>query len=73
MHVSPEDADVRGLVSYGPDALDMWARSADIVDKILRGRKPTHIPIEEPTKFALVVASRRRRRLVWQSPNLPRL
>jgi putative ABC transport system substrate-binding protein len=34
---------------------DRWAQSADIVEKILRGKKPTHIPIEEPTKFALVV------------------
>ena len=33
----------------------MWARPADIVEKILRGKKPTHIPIEEPTKFAPVV------------------
>ena len=34
---------------------DRWAQSADIVEKILRGKKQTHIPIEEPTKFALVV------------------
>jgi len=34
---------------------DRWAQSADIVEKILRGKKPTHIPIEERTKFALGV------------------
>jgi ABC-type uncharacterized transport system substrate-binding protein len=55
MHVFPEDTDAGGLISYGPDALDMWARSADIVDKILRCKRPADIPIEQPTKFALAV------------------
>jgi putative ABC transport system substrate-binding protein len=55
MHVFPGDTDAGGLISYGPDALDMWARSAEIVDKILRGTKPADIPVEQPTKFDLVV------------------
>jgi putative tryptophan/tyrosine transport system substrate-binding protein len=44
-----------GLISYGPDSLDLWRRSADLIDKILRGRKPTDIPVEQPTKFNLVI------------------
>jgi putative ABC transport system substrate-binding protein len=45
-------SDVR---SYGPDVPDLWRRSADYVDKILRGAKPADIPVEQPTKFSLAV------------------
>jgi putative ABC transport system substrate-binding protein len=44
-----------GLISYGPDFLDLWRRAADYADKILRGTKPADIPVEQPTKFALAV------------------
>jgi putative tryptophan/tyrosine transport system substrate-binding protein len=44
-----------GLMSYGPNFPDLFRRSADIVDKILRGAKPGDIPVEQPTKFDLVV------------------
>jgi hypothetical protein len=43
------------LVSYGPNFPDMFRRAAEIVDKILRGEKPGDIPVEQPTKFDLVV------------------
>ena len=42
-------------MSYGPNAPDLFHRSADIVDKILRGAKPADIPVEQPTKFDLVI------------------
>jgi putative tryptophan/tyrosine transport system substrate-binding protein len=43
------------LISYGPSYPDLFRHSADIVDKILRGTKPNDIPVEQPTKFELVI------------------
>jgi ABC-type uncharacterized transport system substrate-binding protein len=44
-----------GLMCYGPHFPDLWRRTAEFVDKILRGTKPADIPVEQPTKFQLVV------------------
>jgi ABC-type uncharacterized transport system substrate-binding protein len=44
-----------GFMSYGPNYSDLFWRSADYVDKILRGTKPGEIPVEQPTKFELVI------------------
>ena len=43
------------LMSYGPNFPDLFRRAADFVDKILRGTKPADMPVEQPTKFDLVI------------------
>jgi putative ABC transport system substrate-binding protein len=48
-------AEAGGLVSYGPNFPDLFRRTAEFVDKILHGKKPGDIPVEQPTKFDLVI------------------
>ncbi|HXW43104.1 MAG TPA: ABC transporter substrate-binding protein [Xanthobacteraceae bacterium] len=48
-------AEAGGLVSYGMDAVNSFARAADYVSRILRGAKPADLPVQEPTKFELVI------------------
>jgi putative ABC transport system substrate-binding protein len=50
-----EHAQAGALMSYGPRYLDLFRRAAEMVDKIMRGTKPADIPVEQPTKFELVV------------------
>ena len=58
-----EYAEAGGLISYGPDINDIWRRSAVFVDKVLKGAKPAELPVEQPTKFELVVNLRAAKRL----------
>jgi putative ABC transport system substrate-binding protein len=44
-----------GLISYGPDRVDTFRRSAAYIDRILRGEKPAELPVQAPTKFELVI------------------
>jgi putative tryptophan/tyrosine transport system substrate-binding protein len=55
MHAFRESVEAGGLISYGPNFPELWRRSAEYIDKILRGAKPADIPVEQPTKFDLVI------------------
>jgi putative ABC transport system substrate-binding protein len=55
MYTLREYVEASGLISYGPNWSDLWRRAADYVDKILRGAKPADLPVEQPTRFDLII------------------
>jgi putative ABC transport system substrate-binding protein len=62
-------AQAGGLMSYGPNYLSLFQRAAEYVDKILRGTKPGDIPVEQPTKFELVINLKTAKGLGLQVPD----
>ena len=66
---SREYVDAGGLMSYGPNWSDLFRRAAEVVNKILRGTKPADIPVEQPTKFDLILNLKTAKELGLELPS----
>jgi putative tryptophan/tyrosine transport system substrate-binding protein len=68
IYVSKEYIDAGGLIAYGPSYPDLYRRAAIYVDKILRGASPSSLPVEQPTKFELIINFKAARAIGLQVP-----
>jgi ABC-type uncharacterized transport system substrate-binding protein len=69
IYTSRDFVGVGGLASYGPDRRQSYRRAAELVDKILKSEKPAEIPVEQPTKFELVINLKTAKALGLQIPD----
>jgi putative ABC transport system substrate-binding protein len=70
IHGIREYTEAGGLISYGPSIPDLFRHTAELVDKILRGAKPADLPVEQPTKFEMVVNLKTAKALALDVPPL---
>jgi putative tryptophan/tyrosine transport system substrate-binding protein len=64
-----DDVEVGGLISYSADTLDLFRRAALYIDRILKGAKPADLPVQQPTKFQLVINLKTAKILGFQFPD----
>lgn len=64
----PETAEEGGLLGYGPSFIELFRQRADMVAKILRGAKPSDLPVEQPSKFQLVINLRAAKAINYTVP-----
>jgi len=72
MYPLKEYVEEGGLIAYGPNVLEMYQRAATFVDKILQGRTPSDLPVEQSTKFELVINLKAAKQIsLTIPPNVP--
>ena len=72
MYPLKEYVEEGGLIAYGPNVLEMYQRAATFVDKILKGRTPSDLPVEQSTKFELVINLKAAKQIsLTIPPNVP--